>query len=153
MKYYNYPDNKVQLLQTFSHANHVDECIFKNSTCALCCDNSGYIIEYDLNNPVSMLPPTEFNKTTYLNKLDSCMQTKDKKYIIAGGENNLYILDAEYGTLQHSFEYSVNGGMDPTYSINYQIAEVRPNILVTSDYTTASIHDIRDINNILAMFM
>ena len=143
MKYYNYPDHKIKLLNTFSHSHYVFECFFKNSVCAMCCDYDGYIKEYDLSNPHSIPTPTIFNKTTDLTGLRSIMETKDKKYIIAGSYQKLYILDAEYGTLTYTYYYSANGGY---YA--YQIAEVRPNILVTADEYTASLHDIGDIENI-----
>ena len=72
------------------------------------------------------------------------MQTKDKRYIVAGGyQNKLYILDAEDGTLLNTLDYPLNG---PGYV--FQIAEVRPNILITADDNKASLHDIRDIQNI-----
>ena len=70
------------------------------------------------------------------------MQTKDKKQVIAEGDNNkLYILDAEDGTLQNTLHYSANGG-------NYvsQIAEVRENILITADFSTASVRNSQNIN-------
>ena len=141
MKYYNYPDNKIKLLQTFSHSHYVYECFFKNSTSAICCDYNGYIKEYDLSNPHSIPTPTIFNKTT-LSELTSCMETKDKKYIIVGVMWKLYILDAEDGTLTNTLNYS-NGG---SYAV--QIAEVRPNILVTADRYIALLLDITDIQNI-----
>ena len=71
------------------------------------------------------------------------MGTKDKKYIIAGGYNKLYILDAEDGNLKHTQHYSANGGV-----FVEQMAVVRPNILVTVDRFTASLHDIRNIQDI-----
>ena len=142
MKYNNYPDHKIKLLSTFSHSDWVSECFFKNPVSAICCDFDGYIKEYDLSNPHSMPTPTIFN-TTNLSELRSCMETKDKKYIIAGGDKKLYILDAEAGTLIYILLYSANGGW-----YVQQIAEVRPNILVTVDVYTASLHDIRDIQNI-----
>ena len=142
MKYYNYPDKKIELLNTFSHSATVFECFFKNSVSAICCDMGGYIKEYDLSNPHSIPTPTIFNKTA-LSGLYSCMQTKDKKYIIAGANKKLYILDAEDGTVAHTLDYSFNVG-----SAAHQIAEVRPNILVTADIFTVSLHDIRDMENI-----
>ena len=145
MKYYNYPDNKIKLLNTFSHSDYVYECFFKNSTSALCSDNDGYIKEYDLSNPHSIPTPTIVNKTPILSSLVSCIETKDKKYIIAGGHQKLYILDAEDGTLIYSLDYEVNEG-----DFIYQIAEVRPNILVTADYYRVSLHDIGNIENIPA---
>ena len=135
MKYYNYPEHKIQLLDSFSHSNIVMECFFKNSVSAICCDYDGYIKEYDLSNPNSIPTPQVFNKTA-LDGLISCMQTKDKKQIIAGGGNKLYILDAEDGTLQNTIDYSANGG-----DYVRQIAEVRENILITADRNTASLHD------------
>ena len=144
MKYYNYPDHKIKLLQSFSHSSTVFECFFKNSVSAMCCNYDGNIMEYNLSNPHSIPTPTIFNKTTALTALISCMGTKDKKYIIAGSySNKLYILDAEDGTLTYTLDYAANGG-----SYTEQIAEVRPNILVTVDIYTASLHDIRDIHNI-----
>ena len=139
MKYYNYPENKIQLLHSFSHSGNVQECFFKNSVSAICCDSGGYIKEYDLSNPNSMPTPQIFNKTS-LDPLSSCMQTKDKKKIIAGGENKLYILYAEDGTLQNTLDYSANGG-----SADYQIAEIRENILITADLYTASLHDSQNL--------
>ena len=143
MKYYNYPDHKIKLLQSFSHSDDVYECFFKNSISAICCDWDGYIKEYNLSNPHSIPTPIIFNKTTSLSRLTSCMETKDKKYIIAGGNNKLYILDAENGNLKYILNYSAIGE-----GYVEQIAEVRPNILVTADYYTASLHDITDIHNI-----
>ena len=143
MKYYNYPDHKIKLLESFSHSDHVYECFFKNSVSAMCCGWDGYIKEYDLRNPHSIPTPTIFNKTTDLSELASIMGTKDKKYIIAGGIKKLYIMNAEDGSLAHTLDYSDNGGGSV-----YQIAEVRPNILVTADLSTASLHDIGDIENI-----
>ena len=142
MKYYNYPDHKIKLLQSSSHSYSVRECFFKNSVSAMCCDLNGYINEYNLSNLHSVPTPTIFNKITALNTLHSCMKTKNKKYIVAGGAKKLYILDAEDGTLTNTLHYS-NGG-----NFVQQIAEVRPNILVTADYNSASLHDIRDIQNI-----
>ena len=139
MKYYNYPEHKIQLLQSFSHSSNVWECFFKNSVSAICCEWDGYIKEYDLSNPNSIPTPQIFNKTA-LDALYSCMQTKDKKQIIAGGENKLYILDAEDGTLQNTLDYSANGG-----SYASQIAEVRENILITADGYAASIHDSQNM--------
>ena len=143
MKYYNYPDQKIKLLDTFPHTQEVNECFFKNSVSALCCDWGGYIKEYDLSNPHSIPSPTIFNKTA-LSKLSSCMQTKDKRHIVAGGyQNKLYILDAEDGTIINTLDYPLNG---PGYV--FQIAKVRPNILITADYEKASLHDIRDIHSL-----
>ena len=139
MKYYNYPEHKIQLLDSFSHTNGVWECFFKNSVSAICCDWDGYIKEYDLSNPNSIPTPTVFNKTA-LDGLISCMQTMDKKQIIAGGFNKLYILDAEDGSLQNTIDYSANGG-----SSVEQIAEVRENILITADHYTASLHDSQNM--------
>ena len=137
MKYYNYPENKIQLLHSFSHTNYVRECFFKNSVSAICCDDDGYIKEYDLSNPNSIPTPQVFNKTA-LDTLRSCMQTKDKKQIIAGGYYKLYILDAEDGTLQNTLDYSANNAV-------FQIAEIRENILITADYNTASLHDSQNM--------
>ena len=144
MKYYNYPDHKIKLLNTFSYpSTTVYGCFFKNSVSAFCCDFDGYIKEYDLSNPHSIPTPTIFNKTA-LSELTSCIETKDNKYIIAGGDfNKLYILGAEDGSLTYTLGYAANGGWYAR-----QIAEVRPNILVTADAHTASLHDIRDIQNI-----
>ena len=139
MKYYNYPEHKIQLLDSFSHTDIVYECFFKNSVSAICCDDDGYIKEYDLSNPNSIPTPQVFNKSA-LDTLYSCMQTKDKKHIIAGGENKLYILDAEEGTLQKILDYSANGE-----SSVRQIAEVRENILITADFSTASLHDSQNM--------
>ena len=139
MKYYNYPEHKIQLLDSFSHTAIVNKCFFKNSVSAICCDVGGYIKEYDLSNPNSIPTPQVFNKTT-LDRLYSCMQTKDKKQIITGGFYKLYILDAEDGTLQNTLDYSSNGG-----SYVRQIAEVRENILITADYSTASLHDSQNM--------
>ena len=139
MKYYNYPEDKIQLLDSFSHTDDVLECFFKNSVSAICCDWGGYIMEYDLSNPNSIPTPQVFNKTA-LDRLFSCMQTKDKKQIIAGAVNKLYILDAEDGTLQNTLDYSANGGSNV-----WQIAEVRENILITADGYTASLHDSQNM--------
>ena len=139
MKYYNYPEHRIQLLDSFSHTNDVWECFFKNSVSAICCDIDGYIKEYDLSNPNSIPTPQVFNKTA-LDGLTSCMQTKDKKQIIAGASKKLYILDAVDGTLQNTLDYSANGG----YAA-YQIAEVRENILITADDSTASFHDSQNM--------
>ena len=141
MKYYNYPDHKIELLRSFPHTDNVNECFFKNSTSAMCCDTGGYIKEYNLSNPLSIPTPTIFHETA-LNTLVSIMETKDKKYIIAGGHQKLYILNAN-GTLNKTLDYSDNVG-----SYVNQIAEVRPNILVTVDAYTFSIYNIGDINNI-----
>ena len=147
MKYYDYPDQKLQLLSSFPNSHNVNECFFKNSTCAVCCDGDGYMKEYDLSNPHSIPPPLVFNKIA-LDELWSCMQTQDKKYIIAGGYGSkLYILDAKDGSLLNTQDYSTNGGERPG-----QIAEVRPNILITADESTASVHDIRDIQNMPPSF-
>ena len=140
MKYYNYPENKIQLLDSFSHTNSVFECFFKNSVSAICCDKDGYIKEYDLSNPNSIPTPQVFNKTA-LATLRSCIQTKDKKQIIAGGYSKLYILDAEDGTLQNTLVYTANGG-----AYANQIAEVRENTLITADIYTASLHDSQNIS-------
>ena len=94
-----------------------------------------------MSNPHSIPDPTIFHNTNDLNYLRSCMETKDKKYIIAGSHSKLYILDVEDGTLTYTLHYDNGGGV-------YQIAEVRPNILVTADIYTASLHDIGDIQNI-----
>ena len=139
MKYYNYPEHKIQLLDSFSHTENVWECFFKNSVSAICCEGDGYIKEYDLSKPNSIPTPQVFNKTA-LDRLYSCMQTKDKKQIIAGGENKLYILDAEDGTLQNTLDYSANGG-----GYVSQIVEVRENILITADISTASLHDSQNM--------
>ena len=72
------------------------------------------------------------------------MQTNDKKYIIAGGDDKLYILEAKDGTLKNTLDYSANNKREYWQ----QIAEVRPNILISVDIYTASVHDIRDIQNI-----
>ena len=142
MKYYNYPDHKIKLLNSFSHSNYVTECFIRNSGSALCCDSDGYIKEYDLSHPLSLPSPVVFNKIALTN-LYSCMETNDKKYIIAGSYQKLFILNAEDGTLLHTLHYPQNGG-------NYagQIAEVRQNILVSADYWAASLHDITNIQNI-----
>ena len=145
MKYYNYPENKIKLLHSFSHTAIVFECFFKNSVSAICCDYDGYIKEYDLSNPNSIPTPQVFNKTA-LDTLSSCMQTKDKKQIIAGGRNKLYILDAEDGTLQNTLHYSANGG-----SFAYQTAEVRENILITADEFSASLHDSQNMGSSLRL--
>ena len=143
MKYYNYPDHKIKLLQSFPHSSPVWECFFKNSISAICCDYDGYIKEYNLSDPHSIPTPTIFGKSSLGGVLKSCMETKDKKYIIAGGYNKLYILNAEDGTLTNTLDYDTNGGWNAS-----QIAEVRPNILVTADIHSASLHDIRDTQNI-----
>ena len=142
MKYYNYPDKKIQLLGIFPHSDNVHECFFKNSVTALCCDFIGYIKEYNVTNPQSIPEVTIFNKTTAMTQLSSCMQTGDKKYIIAGGDSILYILDVKDGTLKYTQKYTANGG-----GLVVQIAEVRPNILITANEGTASLHDIRDPQN------
>ena len=41
MKYYNYPEHKIQLLDSFSHTAIVCECFFKNSVSAIYCDCDG----------------------------------------------------------------------------------------------------------------
>ena len=145
MKYYNYPDNKIKLLKYLSYSSTVHECFFKNPTSALCCEYNGNIWEYDLSNPQSIPTPTIFNKTTVLNYILSCKQTMNKKYIIAAGhwQSRFYILGAEDGTLKQTVYYTTNGGEHAM-----QIAEVRPNILITVDRETASLHDIRDIENV-----
>ena len=142
MRYYNHSDNKIQLLASFSHSYIVFECFFKNSTSALCCDDDGYIKEYDLTNPHSISSPTVFNKTA-LSTLRSCMQTKDKKHIIAGSWQKFYILNAEDGSVKNTHIYTENEGV---YA--YQIAEIRPNIIVTTDWNTASLHNISNTQSV-----
>ena len=141
MKYYNYPDKKIQLLNSFSDSNSVSvsECIFTNSVSVLCCDRGGYIKEYDLSNPHSIPPPTVFNKTA-LSDLQSLIQTKDKKYIIAGGKYIFYILDAKDGTLKNTHSTGKGWSM--------QIAEIRPNILAIASWIGTYEYDIKDIQNI-----
>ena len=93
-----------------------------------------------MSNPNSIPTPQVFNKTA-LDILFFCIQTKDKKQVIAGCGNKLYILDAEDGTLQNTLHYSANG---EDYA--YQIAEVRKNIVITSDLSTVSLGDSQNIN-------
>ena len=142
MKYYNYPNEKIQLLGIFPHSDRVLECFFKDSVIALCCDGAGYIKEYNVTNPQSIPEATIFNKTTAMSALCSCMQTGDKKYIIAASYSILYILDVKDGTLKYTQKYTKNGGRWTS-----QIAEVRPNILITVNEETVSLHDIRDPQN------
>ena len=141
MKYYNHPDKKLQLLDEASHSNTIPECFLKDSLSAICCDWDGFLKEYDLTNPHSITPTTIFYKegTTF----NSCMLTKDKKYIIAGSTNMLYILDAGDGTLRTIHKYPDNRG-----SVVSQIGEVRENVLITVDVASTSIHDLRDIEKI-----
>ena len=67
MKYYNYPDHKIKLLNSFSHSYYVTECFIRNSGSALCCDSDGYIKEYDLSHPLSLPSPVAFNKIALTN--------------------------------------------------------------------------------------
>ena len=142
MKYNNYPDKKIRLLKTFSHTDNVRECFFKNSESALCCDRDGYIIEYDVADPQSIPTPTIFNKST-LNELYSCMQTMDKKYIIAASGQKFYILDATDGIVKRIHYYSNVEGWN-----SKQIAKIRPNILITAEFSTHALHDITNIQSI-----
>ena len=143
MKYYNYPDNKIQLIRNFSHTDHVRECFLRNSVTALCCGTDGYIKTYNLTDPYSIPDPTIFKKTTTLSPIISCMQTQDKKHIITVGYSMLYILDADNGTLKNTQNFTSNGGR-----YTWQIAEIKPNILITTNENTASLHDIRDPHNL-----
>ena len=140
MKYYNYPDLKIKLLQCFPHSDIVSECFFKNSVCAICCDWDDYIKEYDLSNPQFIPTPTLFYKTTDHSIVPSILETKDKKYIIAGGDQKLLFLNAEDGTLRYTLHYETGAGGYP-----FQIVEVRLNILVSADVLTAFLHDIQNI--------
>ena len=144
MKYQSRQELKIKLLSTFEHTDHVYECIFrdKDKTIALCCDRAGFIKEYNLANP-SSINPTTFNKTE-LDGLHSILLTNDEKYVIAGSYNILYILQADDASKVVSHRYK-GGGSNASV---YQMAEVWPGILVTVDYKTASIHDIRDITTI-----
>ena len=144
MKYFTHFNQKIELLGSFSVSTFVWECLFKDPESAICCDHDGYIMEYDLSNLHSLTPPTVFNKTTALSGLFSCMLTKDKKHIIAGADKRFYILDAN-GSLKNSQEYE--------NAYPRQIAEVRENIVVTVDASTASVHDLRDIENIPPPFI
>ena len=144
MKYYKYSNQKIRLLNTFSHSDAVAECLFKNPVSAICCDYGGYIKEYDLTNTES-IAISIFNQTV-LDQLVSCMQTEDMKYIIAGSLNKFYILNATDGALINFHNYGDNSGEWNTE----EIAEIRPNIIVTTNRNASFIHNLRDIMNIPA---
>ena len=136
MNYYDQANQRIKLLRTFPHSFPVQECFFKTSEMAICCDEGGYIMAYDLADPNSIPFPSVFN-TTELDSIYSCILTKNKKYIIAGSNRKLYIINAKDGNLQKTHNYlSIEGN----HAI--QIAEVRPNILMTADYYAVYIHDI-----------
>ena len=141
MKYYNHEDQKIKLLRTFSHTDFVYECIFKNAVSALCCDRGGYIKEYDLTNPNSIPDPTVFNRVT-LNGLHSLILARNGKgdiFVIGGSYDKLYIINAESGDLNNIQTYIVGGSPHAVY----QIAEIRQGIIITVEYTSAFMHDIR----------
>ena len=137
---YNNGDEKIKLLHTFSHTDTVYECIMKNEVSALCCDLGGYIKEYNLTNPDSIPPPTQFNQYTPNNKLHSLILTVRGKYVIGGSYGELYFMNKENGTLTDIHTY-ISGGSPHAA---YQIAEVRIGILITVDYLSAYRHDIRN---------
>ena len=145
MKYYNHPDQKIELLRKYTHEGSVYECILKNTTSALCCveaDKEGYIKEYNLANPRSLTNSTPFYTSDEFGP-HSMILTMDKKYVIAGSYGKLYILDAEDGSEAKIYTYINNN----IYHSVYQMAEVRPYILITVDYDSAYIHNITNITN------
>ena len=141
MNYYDEANQRIKLLRTFPHSFPVQECFYKTSETAICCDEGGYIMAYDLADPNSIPFPSVFN-TTELDSIYSCILTKNKKYIIACSNRKLYIINAKDGNLQKTHNYLPNEG---NHAI--QIAEVRPNIVMTADYSAVYIHDITDITN------
>ena len=114
--------------------NQVLECFLKNTTTAICCDKSGYLTEFDLNASMHLTYPAS---TLVYNSSDtecfhSCTQLSNG-YIVAGGKDT-YIYDSSGNYL----------GNSPTVLNDkiMQIAEIRPNIIITTENQKAIIHDI-----------
>ena len=127
-----------------SLSDHVRECFLKNTTTAICCDIDGYLTQFDLNASMALSYPAStfvYNNSNNDN-FYSCTQIGNGN-ILAGGRN-MYIFDSSGNYL---------GKSSATSSKVLQIAEIRPNIIITAESSKAVLHDISDpsacINNVL----
>ena len=131
MRYYMKENQKIELMHQFLHSDMMYECFFESKQTAICCAKDGFLMSYDLNTYTESV----LNKTE-LPSLMSCIQTSGG-HIVAGSVQNLLILDMEGNLLQtHAFE---------GHNIR-QIGEIRPNILITADDYSYSVHNITEVS-------
>ena len=143
MKYYNHENYKIKLFRKFTYSKRATACIFLNTYQAICCFFDGYLRSYDLTN-MNSITETIFTQTNSLRVLRSLLYTEDKQNIIAGGNGTIYIVDIE-GILKYTHVYQDSSKL----SIHpiFQIAEIRPKILITAEISCATLHNISNINN------
>ena len=129
-------DREISLIQTFSAPNSVQECFFeKDENTALCCLASGAYVKFNIQN---------FSLSTVMTgtgqaKFSTCMQTSESSYILLGSLNEMFIFSN--GSNKKTYKY--DGG----YYV-HQIAEIRPNILISADDYTSFIHDLTNLTTI-----
>ena len=108
---------------------------------AICCYGGSNFRAYNITD-VHSVTEEVFNKTRGIDRVVSCLQTRDKNHIIDGGYQKFFILDAEgNNTITHTYAHI--GG-----HVIWQFAEVLPGIIITAEGYTYSVHDIRDLENI-----
>ena len=138
----------LESTQTPNFSDQVFECFLKNSSRAICCDIAGKLSEIELDHPMHfsfpVLPFADDSASTHNDNFRSCMMTSNG-YILAGGNARTYIYDSA-GNYINKFTTAPGGPV-------YQIAEIRPNILITAESGRAFIHDISNTAAIASMVM
>ena len=144
MKYYEQPDQNIKLLASFNPTDNVPtDCFFFQPTIAMCCYWPGGLYTYNLTD-LNSITETLINEETKTEMKDvrSCMLTQDRHHILLGGYKMIYILDTKGENLiTHRFGYG-------TKDYVWQMAEIRPNIIISANEDKYWVHDFRDIHNI-----
>ena len=131
MKYYMKSNQKIERIYQFPHTDMMYECFFLSTNKAVCCAKDGFLKSYEL----SSMTESVLNKTE-LPFLGSCLFTADR-HIVAGSYQEILIMDEEGNLLQtHTFEGNTVR----------QIGEIRPNILITADQHSYSVHNITEVS-------
>ena len=138
----------LESAQTTVFSDQVSECFLKNSSRAICCDMDGKLSEIVLDNSMyfsfPVLPFADDSADHSNSNFRSCMMTSNG-YILGGGTANTYIYDSTGNYITKS---TTAAGGDVS-----QIAEIRPNIIITVESDRAFIHDISNTAAITSVEM
>ena len=120
-------------------------CLFMDDDIVICVtEETGDIYKYNITNNYEQVKIASNNPSRW--GFQSVLVTKDKKYILAAYYGCIYIYDSSGAYIGYS-----NNSQTQVYDVsqNYQMKEVRENIILTAEGLYVYSHDISNTGNII----
>ena len=132
---------QIELIGTFSTAPYQStDCFFTNTNRVICCAFA-QLKAIDLDSMTQSI----FHRATN-HDFTACTQDKNKN-IYTGGPGQIEILDPD-GNLLKRYRYGKPEGQNQEAR---EIVEIRPNVFITADIDSYTIHDMTNFGNIISI--